>query len=631
MRGLLLLLVLAGMPAMEAWSLRLDRVDPVVRHGLVWRARVTGDIPPARFAQGPYVAQVSLTQGSVVLASQEFHLDRLGQVHHGLDVVLVPGMPPQPEPVELAVTISDAARRDLRHLTQTLATPRSLQRGVEQRQRQLALRGDRHPLPALWLEQAAELLVGGASLSTCRQLADLTALLDGWLADERPVRGLRALRDPTDDSVQPYRLHLPATPATALVVLLSDHAQAPRKSAWPTPPEAWLSAARAAGCAVVEIYPAGDAAWDGIALRRVALVVAHAAAHDQTLAGLPLLAVGSGRGAAGVVALGEGEPGRWRALGLIDGRLPVSTGLPGEPHQRWRALHRVAERPAHLTATTLVVGGGDAGVRQWAERLSLAGNPPADGGDPGTSTFWHALQRPPPAPLRREWLVLAPGPFATVAVEELEHWGIAGSLVQDGDMPLRSFGITRLRPLTAPATPVGGPPRKQFGRATGPLGGYANGPFTVVLGTGESAAAQADNHDLARRFLAAWAAHAHGSARLVEDTAVDDRNTAGHHLVLIGNPRSNRVLARLAEKTVLPLTWDARTLVHGQQRHQRADRPAVALAWPHPAQDGRLLVVLDGAPSWRDVGLPLAGPDDLLIVPASGGPGVQATFGNDWR
>lgn len=640
------LLGLAVLPAAEGWTIQLASSDPVVRHGLIWRCRLTGDIPGPRFNDGPYVAQVALTQGGTTLATQDFPLARLGQLVGGIDVVLVPAAPPDGnQAIDLTITVSDRSRRDLQHLTRRLPTPLFLQRGLEQQQRLLRERGDHDPLPALWLEQAGELLLNGPSLATCHQLIDLGARLDRWLAGERQPQIMRALRDPLDDSVQPYRLHLPGDGAvTLLAVVLAEPPRPLRKCAWPNLPAAWLAAARSAGCAVLEVYPAGDAAWNGIARQRVWSVIAAASAADPRLAKVPVALVGSGHGAAAAVALTEDHPLRVQAVGLIAARLPPSEALPVEPHARWLALHRAGERPAHLLGTTVVLADpGDAATRAWSGRMMLAGNAPVVAGKGATQAdFWQGLTRTTTAP-RRDWMVLAPTRIGRLHIEALSDWGIAGSLSED-TTGVRTFGIARLRsdeplpstvdgkPYRAPGAPPA-PPRKHLGQATGPLAAYAGGPFTVVVGTAESAAAQAENRALAQAFATAWASHAQGRVRLVADTGLDETALPGQHLILIGNPRSNLLLARLTERTTLPVQWDARSVTVAGQSFLRADRRAIALAWPHPAHDGRLLVILDGRPAWTATGLPLAGLPDLLISGPTpeDPPAVLRTFGNDWR
>ncbi|HEX3132339.1 MAG TPA: hypothetical protein VHX44_02020, partial [Planctomycetota bacterium] len=397
--------------------------------------------------------------------------------------------------------------------------------------------------------------------------------------------------------------------------------------------------------AVVEVYPAGDTAWDGIARARIWTTIAAAQAAEPRLASLPLALVGSGRAAVGALAAAEEQPLRLRALGMIAPRILPCVALPAEPRQRWFALHRPGERPAHLLGLTVVMDGGDSDAKAWVQRLTLAGRPPVtDAGAVGHVEFWRALTVPTPMPTQREWQVLAPATFGNVHVEEVADWGLAASLMQERESALRTYGIGRLRIDAGGATTVDGrpyrapgaappAPRKALGQALGPLSSYATAPFTVVVGTGESAAAQADNRALAQAFAGAWAAHAQGRVRLVADTGLTEESLPGQNLVLIGNTHSNLLLALLTARSELPVHWDSRSVMVGDQSFLRAQRRSGALARPPPAHDGRLLVVLDGRAAGRENGLPLAGLPDLVIGGEQPGdpPALQRTFGNDWR
>ena len=173
------------------------------------------------------------------------------------------------------------------------------------------------------------------------------------------------------------------------------------------------------------------------------------------------------------------------------------------------------------------------------------------GGGPQTPAFWQADATPP--------VSVAPArPFAQVAPE-----------------------------LAAPATH------------------YALGPFVVVVGMGEHRAAQQDDRALATAFCHAWAAHAHGLPPCIDDTAFQPGAWRGYTWILIGNPRSNRVIGHLVRHHPLPITWDSRSLTFQNQVYLRADRRAVALAVPR--SDGGQALLLDGAPAWSAGGLPLVG------------------------
>ena len=656
-----LLFLLSGLAsAAEPWTLQITNMDPVVRNELIWRCHISGEIPEKKFTHGPYVVQVMLTQGGRDIAnSEEFSLTQLGQLVTGIDLVLTPiTLTGTDEPATLTITVTDPTRRDLRHISRTLPTPISLQRSLEKHWRELEQRKDRDPLPALWFEQAGELSKGEATIAVCQHLIALDLQMEKWLAGVRNTASsvsalsapsalsssLRAFRDPIDDSVQPYRLHLPDGPPTTLVVLMADSSIIPRKSNWPIIADAWLVAARASGCAILEVYPAGDVAWNGISLQRVWTAVAAAYSNEPLLKSLPIAMVGHGRAAAGALQLAEKNPDHVRALGFIDGKLATANPLPVDPHERWLALQRPGEKPAHLISTAVAVSGaGDDGLENWSKRLILSGHLPLSvARSADQPAFWQALSTHLPIPMQREWVVLEPSRCAQIIVEELSSWGVAGSLLQDQTGNVRTFGIARLRiPLPSTALVDGKPyrepkaitsgPRKILSKATGPLAAYATAPFVVVIGTGESVAATADNHALGQLFVAAWAAHAHGRVRLLLDTEAIEQKLTGQHLVLIGNHRSNLLIANLVEH--LPVQWDARSLTFEGQSFLRSDRRPFALAWPHPANDGRLLVILDGKPAWQSTGLPLQGLPDLVIggIEPNAPPAVQRAFTNDWR
>lgn len=133
-------------------------------------------------------------------------------------------------------------------------------------------------------------------------------------------------------------------------------------------------------------------------------------------------------------------------------------------------------------------------------------------------------------------------------------------------------------------------------------GRWAEAPFAIVVGSGEHAAAVAANRLLAASFRAAYAAHAHAVVDLLADD-VEPARLAGRNLVLIGNPRSNRVLAGLGLQ--LPFAWDHRE-VSGPDGFRVLRATGPSLACTARAADGRIVLVLDGTPPpWGD-GLPLA-------------------------
>ena len=658
----------ATAPGGEAGALEVS-CDAAVRLGLVFSCTVSRAVAPEEAARGPWVLQVSLTQAGQQLAAGEYPIARLSQLREPCRINLVPTAAASAEEAELSVILTNPQRSALQRWQRRLPTPLGLERALAaDRDRLLAgsaaAAGSGAELPLLWVEQAGEAVASGWTLHCCAELARTHERLVAWFAGRRaplfPVgTNELALRDPVDGSIQPYRLHLPPVlrSPVPLAVLCVGAAGALNKGAWPLPPAAWLAAARTAGVAVLEPYAAGDASWSGVAVARTRLALAASRQLCPGLAAGGVLLVGVGAGARGALALVEADPEACAALALVDPALALPGAGASDPAapagwEAWLALAAPGGRPAHLAGVpTALCGAGDGESQRWLERFERCGGAllrrfPA----PGEASFWTSLAARNGAAAPREYVVTAPGRYGPVEVEAMGEWGVAGALRFEARQPLRvsTVGIRALRPSgdggaevdgrAWRASPPNALPAKVLGQAQGPLVAYGARPFAVVVGTLEHAAAAADNRQLAADFLSAWAAYAQGRPPVYEDRALGEQEPAGVNLVLIGNTRSNAVLARLAARSPgFPLRWDARSVITPGGTFLRSQRRAVALAWPHPALDGRLLVVLDGA-------LVQAHPDGPGLPPCAGLPDLvvggespaapaayERLFSADWR
>ena len=76
-----------------------------------------------------------------------------------------------------------------------------------------------------------------------------------------------------------------------------------------------------------------------------------------------------------------------------------------------------------------------------------------------------------------------------------------------------------------------------------------------------------------------------------DDGAITDDDIARHHLVLWGDPRSNGLLARIAER--LPFRWDERQLRVGGKTFSPAQHVPV-LIFPNPLNPKRYVVLNSG-------------------------------------
>jgi dienelactone hydrolase len=137
-----------------------------------------------------------------------------------------------------------------------------------------------------------------------------------------------------------------------------------------------------------------------------------------------------------------------------------------------------------------------------------------------------------------------------------------------------------------------------------------------------------------------WRRQFRGEARVKDDTAVAAADIADSNLVLWGDPSSNRLLGRIAER--LPVRWDANG-VHVGDRTYAAGHHVPVLIYPNPLNPKRY-VVLNSGFTFREYDylnnarqvpkLPDYAVIDVDSPPSSRYPGAVATagfFGEHWR
>ncbi len=475
--------LLAGATWLSAAELTLSG-DPLVRAGVPLRVQVDGDAEVLATAD-PLVLSAVLERNGRDLATAAVDLTGGAALRGGVVLVLVPAA--------TAVPMSASANPPRVHvlLARRDGSPVALRKrdlaAPDQLRARLGSDSARDPATLLRQEQAA-LLLARDPVPLSHWLRAQRILDPAARDDQLPVR------DPIDGSLQPLRLHRPPG-AVSRVVLVLARPDGPEgevtKAEWPALPTAWVDAADAAGVVIAQGYPAGDATWTGIGLRRVPAML-------RALAGLV-------PDAQPIIVLGVGPAVPGAAAGAAR----------GGPAQGFLAV----EDPARMA-------------------------------DPAT-------------------------------------WRL-------------------------PAT-IANPPASLPGR----LANYADGPFVLVVGTGEHAAAAADNRHLAERFRAAWRDHAHGEPPQVDDTAFDRARWADHHWVLVGNPRSNALAAECFAGVPLPIVWDAREVRLGTAVCHRSLLPAIALGLADPHRPGRYLLLIDGTPAWSG-GLPFLSESrsaDALLIP----------------
>jgi hypothetical protein len=88
-----------------------------------------------------------------------------------------------------------------------------------------------------------------------------------------------------------------------------------------------------------------------------------------------------------------------------------------------------------------------------------------------------------------------------------------------------------------------------------------------------------------------WRKQFRGEARVRPDSAITEADIKEHNLVLWGDPSSNKVLAKIADR--LPVRWDARGIVVGSKSYDAGYHVPV-LIYPNPLNPKRYVVLNSG-------------------------------------
>lgn len=139
--------------------------------------------------------------------------------------------------------------------------------------------------------------------------------------------------------------------------------------------------------------------------------------------------------------------------------------------------------------------------------------------------------------------------------------------------------------------------RKRHG-LQGPVDDAFMDSFVFVRPTGAAANAALGKwaDDELTRAIEHWRRHFRGDARVITDTELTDELIESANLVLWGDPQSNVVLAKIADK--LPISWTGETIAVGSQSYQSANHAPI-LIYPNPLNPNRY-VVLNSSFTFRD-------------------------------
>ncbi|MBM3734215.1 MAG: hypothetical protein FJW39_00375 [Acidobacteria bacterium] len=136
--------------------------------------------------------------------------------------------------------------------------------------------------------------------------------------------------------------------------------------------------------------------------------------------------------------------------------------------------------------------------------------------------------------------------------------------------------------------PARGPVRGKRHGLQGPIDDAFLSAFAVVEPSGQAPQAAVDRM---RQFAADYPKWLRGDVPTVRDTAVTREQAAARHLVLFGDPSSNRVLGRIAAK--LPVRWDKSKIQVGARSFDAASHILVMIC-PNPEAPDRYVVLNSG-------------------------------------
>lgn len=126
----------------------------------------------------------------------------------------------------------------------------------------------------------------------------------------------------------------------------------------------------------------------------------------------------------------------------------------------------------------------------------------------------------------------------------------------------------------------------------GPIDDAFKDSFLCVRGTGKAwndAVQKYTDADL-ERFRREWNKFLRGDLPVKNDVEVTDEDIAARHLILFGDPASNRFIAQVIDR--LPLKWTKDAIEFGGKSYDPAHVPA--LIYPSPLNPGRYVVLNSG-------------------------------------
>jgi hypothetical protein len=263
------------------------------------------------------------------------------------------------------------------------------------------------------------------------------------------------------------------------------------------------------------------------------------------------------------------------------------------------AKQEPAPKKVHLTTYSLIYPQQEwvrvIGMEKQWERADVDAEHPAPGVYKVTTKNVSALQLIVPpgermAPLRE---VSVDGHLQTAGSRSVQPTGFSLEFVKTGGQWQRITSAQQLSQLRPEPTKHPG--------LCGPIDHAFMSSFLFVRPTGkplnDKVGAWAKGE--LEHAVGFWRKVFRGEAPVKDDTAISDDDIQNSNLVLWGDPSSNAVLRKIADK--LPVKWDAKQLVFAGQTYDAA-HTAPVLIFPNPLNPQKY-VVLNSGPTFREQAL----------------------------
>jgi pimeloyl-ACP methyl ester carboxylesterase len=127
----------------------------------------------------------------------------------------------------------------------------------------------------------------------------------------------------------------------------------------------------------------------------------------------------------------------------------------------------------------------------------------------------------------------------------------------------------------------------------GPIDDAFNESFVFVMPSGKSSdpIVQAWIEQEAAHAMDQWRKHFRGDVRVVRDDEVNEQWIASANLILFGDAKTNRMIAKISSS--LPIGWDEKEITMGDQSYPSVGR-VVAMIYPNPLNRDRYIVLNSG-------------------------------------